>query len=336
MKTDGKNKGKNPDTVLCLEDSSFWKVVFSDIIQLDNIIVISPQVRWKGIKSRAVRTICRAHHSFRLNSIIEIPFKNIWNRYDYVYRLEDSVKRWIFTDTSIRGYSRAFIERLKTKGVRLHILFLNPVVSSYETNYAMKLVRQGYFELVYTVDRGDAEKYGFIYTNAVYSKKEIMPDDNRWKIFYIGIAKNRLHELHSIAEFFQETKSIFYISGVPETEKKALNNVVYNHPMNYEDVLQVVAKSDCILEVLQPGQKGFTFRTYEALCYDKKLITNNQDIKNQSFYDSKFIKVYTNIDSSFLEFISNGEMPNYNYKGEYSPIKLYKDMLLREKNDSAK
>lgn len=336
MQTDGRNKGKNPDTVLCLEDSTFWKVVFSDIIQLDNVVMISPQVRWKGINSRAAKTICRIHHSFRLNSIIEIPFKSIWNRYDYVYRLEDSVKRWIFTDTSVRGYDRASIERLKTKGVRLHMLFLNPVVSSYETDYAMKLVGQGYFELVYTVDRGDAEKYGFIYTNSVYSKKEIMPNDNIWKISYIGIAKNRLHELHSIAGFFQETKSIFYISGVPDSEREPLSNVIYNHPMNYEDVLQVVAKSDCILEVLQSGQKGFTFRTYEALCYNKKLLTNNQDIKNQPFYNSKFVKVFTSIDSSLLEFISNEEVPNYNYKGEYSPINLYRDMLLREKNDSVK
>lgn len=331
MKRNDKNKRQKPDTVLCLEDSNFWKVVFSDITQLDNIVMTSPQMRWKGINPLA-KKICRMHHSFRLNSIVEIPFKKIWNRYDFVYNLEDSIKRWIFTDTSVRQYDRAAIERLKEKGIRMHMLFLNPTMSSYETEYAMRLVREGYFELVYTVDRGDAQKYGFLYTNSVYSKKEIKSDDSRWKISYIGTAKNRLTELHRIADILQETKSIFYITRVDKNERKVLNNIVYNHPMNYEDILKVVVKSDCILEVLQPGQKGFTYRTYEALCYNKKLLTNNQDIRNQSFYDSRFIRVFTDFDSSLLEFINDGVMPNYNYNDEYSPIKLYRDILSREKN----
>lgn len=320
------------DTVLCLEDSDFWRICFSDIISMENVVLITPKTRWVGLRSGITSVLCRIHHSWRLNSIIDIPCKSLWNKYDYACNAE--VERWIFTDTSVRGYDRSTLKKLKERGIKLYLLFLNPMISTHETGYALNLVKEGFFELIYTIDHDDAKQYGFIFTNSVYSKMNIEQDDSiSWKVSYIGAAKNRLSELHSLARLFEKMKSILYISGVKREDQLPLSNVVYNHSMDYASVLRVVTMSDCILEVVQKGQRGFTFRTYEAICYNKKLVTNNTEIKACDFYDPKYIKIYSEIDNTLIDFIKDNTMPNYHYDGRYSPKNLYNDILRREKHE---
>jgi hypothetical protein len=330
-------KSNHPDTIVCLEDSDFWEICFSDILDMDNVELTTPQKRWSGIKSRFAEKLCRFHHSWRVNSIINLPLKGLWDKYDFVCNVEVGVKRWLFTDTSVRGYDRSALKKLREKHIKLHLLFLNPMISSRETEYALQLVKEDYFDLVYTVDKDDASEYGFNFTNAVYSKRNITNNHHcsNWKVSYVGAAKNRLPELHAIAAIFEQMKSIFYINGVKREERCPLSNVIYNHAMDYAEVLRVVDMSDCIVEVLQKGQRGFTFRTYETICYNKKLITNNVDIKECEFYNPRYIKIYSEIDDELIDFIENNTMPDYQYDGRYSPVNLYNDILRRERNEES-
>lgn len=323
-------------TVLVLEDSDFWEIVFSDLIEQETVELVTPSIRWKSVPNRILSFICRLHHSYRLNKIVNLPFKAVWNKYDYLYKDLSGVKRWIFTDTSVRGYDRKSLMKIKKQGAKLYMLFLNPISSSFETEYAFKFVQIGMFDAVFTVDLLDAKKYDFIYTAAVYSKKEMNACNSNWTVSYVGAAKSRLKMLHQLAELLQNTKSIFYITGVAEKYRQALRNVVYNQPMKYKDVLQIVNKSECIFEVVQDGQTGFTFRTYEAICYDKKLVTNNQGIINMEFYNPDYIKVFTKPDITILDFINNGKKAKYNYSGQYSPIQLYNEIVERERHDISK
>ena len=66
--------------------------------------------------------------------------------------------------------------------------------------------------------------------------------------------------------------------------------------MDYKEVIDIVKQSNCILEVVQEGQNGITLRTMEAVCYGKKLLTNNKNIVKYPFYDSKYISVFEDID----------------------------------------
>ena len=59
--------------------------------------------------------------------------------------------------------------------------------------------------------------------------------------------------------------------------------------IEYDKYLDLISKSKCILDYNQKGQTGLTLRPMEALFFNKKLITNNKDIKNYNFYNSKNI-----------------------------------------------
>jgi hypothetical protein len=52
---------------------------------------------------------------------------------------------------------------------------------------------------------------------------------------------------------------------------------------------------------MQPGAVGYTFRTSEALLYNKKLITNNQPIENAPFFNADNIIVLNELSNDFFE-----------------------------------
>ena len=57
----------------------------------------------------------------------------------------------------------------------------------------------------------------------------------------------------------------------------------------YEEVLKYVKNTQCILDIVQKGQEGLTRRIMEAMFFNKKLVTNNDQIQQYDFYDRKNI-----------------------------------------------
>ena len=60
-----------------------------------------------------------------------------------------------------------------------------------------------------------------------------------------------------------------------------------------------------ILELMREGQNGLSFRVFEAIALEKKIITDNENIKNYDFYNPDNILVLdknmTNINSDFFQ-----------------------------------
>lgn len=54
--------------------------------------------------------------------------------------------------------------------------------------------------------------------------------------------------------------------------------------MPYSEVIHNVKQCKAILELISDGQTGITQRPYEAMHYGKKLITNNREVMQYSFY----------------------------------------------------
>ena len=75
--------------------------------------------------------------------------------------------------------------------------------------------------------------------------------------------------------------------------------------VSYDEYLKMIAESKCILDYNQEGQVGLSLRPMEALFLERKLITNNTDIKNYDFYnhDNVFILGEDNI-NEIKEFIN--------------------------------
>lgn len=151
------------------------------------------------------------------------------------------------------------------------------------------------FDQIITFDLEDARRYGFHnYKNGVYEAltSDQIESEERNDVFFVGQAKNRLEKIHDCYRSFIENGLAcdFWITGVKEEDMKYKDRIHYNQNLTYHDVIKKIRASRCILEIMQRGGTGYTYRTYEAICYRKKLISDNSYLKQAEFYnDEDFI-----------------------------------------------
>lgn len=62
----------------------------------------------------------------------------------------------------------------------------------------------------------------------------------------------------------------------------------------YQENLNHVLSSSLLIDVQIQSQSGLSFRIFESIGYDKKLITTNKDVANYEFYDPNNILIWNN------------------------------------------
>lgn len=62
--------------------------------------------------------------------------------------------------------------------------------------------------------------------------------------------------------------------------------------IQYEENIYFLNQSDLLIDIVNPIHNGLSFRTFEAIYYKKKLVTNNSLIKNYDFYHQNNILVW--------------------------------------------
>lgn len=182
-----------------------------------------------------------------------------------------------------------------------------------------------YFDMVITIDEGDAQKYGLefhpFFYSAIDKEDASLPESD---CFYIGNAKERLDDILQVYKLLTENglKCDFHIVGVPEGKQCYKDKISYNKPMNYDDVVCHVKKTKVLLEVMQEGQTSGTLREHEAVIYGKKLITNNRYISTRSFYSKNNIFVFNKACDIDMEFVKKVKEIVYEGKADISPRTL--------------
>lgn len=212
------------------------------------------------------------------NSILFRIFKklNILNSFFYNSWKKD-IEQYDVVILGENGYSKSISKYIRKKNKKCKILmyFWNNINEVYA-----KHLKDENIDEFWTFDKDDARKYNMKYNPQFYTNN-IQLENNlqEFDIVFLGRAKKRKNEIMSLKDDFeqQNLKCKFIII---EDEK---------HYIQYEEYLNLISKSKCILDYNQNGQTGLTLRPMEALFFNKKLITNNSDIKNYDFYNSKNI-----------------------------------------------
>ena len=70
-----------------------------------------------------------------------------------------------------------------------------------------------------------------------------------------------------------------------------------------------------------------TLRYYEAITYNKKLITNNEMVKKLPFYNPYYMFVFCDPEDIDLAWVKRSVKVDYHYNNEFSPKELVKDII---------
>jgi hypothetical protein len=309
--------------VIFQTSSEYYKVSYSDLYKRNDVIYID---NLNPNSSKIAEALFRIHHSEKVNKIIRLPFKNIWfpNYFKNTFINNLPICFIVNARWMQFPYFQEYIEYLKKSySSSKFVCFYQDLVETHPGADPKKLI--DLFDLILSYDKGDAEKYRLTYHPTVFSEFIVASDNNipECDVYFIGLAKDRLELILDV--FFQLKKERmvcdFYLSGVPISKRIEENGLNYIDKMSYIDNLKHVVRTKCILEIIQTKAKGSTIRTWEAIMYDKKLLTNNLTITEDYYYNSNYISLLNNknIDFSFLK--NNNSYINP-YKHQISPNKL--------------
>lgn len=180
------------------------------------------------------------------------------------------------------------------------------------------------YDYVLSYNPGDVRKYGFIQTNVFTSKHNIYlinkPVD--YDLSFIGQAKDRLPVLKQIFNYLRENgcKCDFVVVG--DVVKNEDGMVFTDKYIPYIDYILRECASNCILEILKDDTEGSTLRCWEAVYYNKKLLTNWKGVFQFPFYNPLYMRYFETIDDIDLDFLIEKIQVDYHYQDENSPMKL--------------
>ncbi len=282
----------------------------------------------------------KIHNSGFISKYVKLPFKNIWYTKPKLNIDKNKQYSIIIIDAAMKMYSTNQLNKLfSLKNVNGTLVLLNSMNAESAAIFDIKSrMLKINWKNIYTFDPKDAEKYNFKYLGCCYySKKsyeEIMSSDLECEkssdAYFVGSLKGNRKQL--ILDVFEKCiKNKLYadfqimLSGAARIQDKPYEDTINYFTggwLPYEHILKKTLNTNVIIEVLQQGQNGPSLRYYEAVCYNKKLLTNNPEIVNLPFYDERYMKFFSTAEDIDTDWIYKKENIEYNYQNEFSPINM--------------
>ena len=188
-----------------------------------------------------------------------------------------------------------------------------------------------YFDYTITYNPVDADAYGFHYVETPYCR--IIPKTDEIPsvdVLYIGAAKvqadpKRYEGIMRVFESLQARNFIcdFSIIGVPQELRSYEEKINFDKWVYYSDSIKKVNRSRVILEVTQAGETGTTLRFFEAIAYNKKLVTTNKCMAEHPLFSKNNMHILdfedSNWEESLCAFVASGEPAVYSTYEQMSP-----------------
>lgn len=300
-----------------------WKSSINEL----GITFINEILPYKG--NKLLSFLCFVHYRIRSKFLRILPFTCIWYKYfERRFGLDKNIENIIIIyDWNFLTRDFAFLNYLRREyhNIKIVYLYSNIVKASGSEVYHITNDLLKHYDHVFAFDKLDSEKYGFEYSPLIYTTNEAKRvSEYKYDLFYIGKAKDRYRQLIEIYEKAKECglTTNFNIVGVPENDQLYKNEINYQ-PLTYEEVIGYMNESRCFVDAIQGGSTALTIKTCEAVLFDRKLVTTNENVKNEPFYHPENIFIYPN-DVDLKEFIKS---PLIKYteqeKNYFSPMSLF-------------
>lgn len=311
--------------------------IFGDLEGLENVYIQTVE----GYNS--INRFERMMRKIIFNNNIEIPFKLSWYQMFGIPFYKNEKYYFLIDSGVLRFYPYVFWQKISKKSnIYLNLLLFNSMdASSPNIKDFKNEIINGNWNEVYTYDKYDAEKYGWNYFGLSYfsKPKEVKNTSELSDIYFVGGLKGNRDSL--ILDTFKTLHSngikctfdLYCYSDKQYSERKYDEFINYYRKWKcYDEIQKEIVSTNCILEILQEGQRTQSVRYFEAIFYNKKLLTNNPNIFNLPFYDERYMHYFSKPEDIDLEWVRNCENIDYGYNGEFSTLKLLEKIKFNIKN----
>lgn len=151
-----------------------------------------------------------------------------------------------------------------------------------------------FFDKVYSYEKKDVNDYNLAFiSNFIYLNESKVRPFRSAKLFTILSKDYRFNTILKLSHYLKKNQ-VNYQFLVHSDKAQPSNEYVefIRDRKNNNQVLEYINQCSIIVDVHKYGiQDGLTFRVFESLYFEKKLITTNQDIKTYDFYDKNNIAI---------------------------------------------
>lgn len=165
------------------------------------------------------------------------------------------------------------------------------------------------YDAVYSFDRSDVKKMkNIVYLPLFHTIENIeLPEKIKEErdLLFVGVdysdritiikeMVNKCNQLSLKFDNYLISSKISYFRKKVSFQKRYRNVVLDDFrfsKISYNDFLDMIRTSKCVLDINMERQAGLTMRTIEVLALGKKLITTNEWIKDEPFYNETLICV---------------------------------------------
>ena len=228
-------------------------------------------------------------YNFILKTFTNKNIKNIYYGNEILKKLEENPEKQDVILT-LKGDFIDPIAILKFKKyTKKSIAYFNDSVSRYPK---IKEVISA-FDEVYSFEKYDCRKNNLKFiTNWIYPMQMNKAGNEKYQVYNISSKDKRTAVLSKIAALLKEKKIKYKIIIFHKKNKVKDPNLEFTSvPIPLSEVNDNLYNSQILLDINRKGQSGLSFRIFESIGLEKKLITTNADIKNYDFYNPNNILV---------------------------------------------
>lgn len=205
------------------------------------------------------------------------------------------------------NFSEDFLTLVRSKSNKV-VGYMWDGIKTKQSRYLLKT--RFLFDKLFSFNKDDIEKFSELklsFTTNFYYNHNINVFEKSTDIKYIGsIFINRKDLIaynfcKRITDDFHIT--IFMDIGSLEKDDMIMSEKVtyiYSH-IPYLETLNLINDSKAILDICRDDHKGLSFRFFESIQLEIKIITNNKDVVNYDFYNSENIMVIEDFNDFKIE-----------------------------------
>ncbi|MDN3673911.1 hypothetical protein QWY99_12700 [Flavobacterium branchiarum] len=268
------------------------------------------------------------------NIIDELKKRNIdanhidASKFKYKYtsvfdKILNSINKAFFNkNKKVAALENYLVEQVKEWGHHDVILFIRPDKISRETHLELKKLTNTYlayiydscrrfpidnivdgvFDEIFSFDLIDTKKYQFTFiSNYIYMEKRAITLENANENIFIVISiDERFPFLNNLANYLSSQSIPFKFMLVGKKVPKNINqNIIYSKKLVFPEELKAdFENSKIFLDLIRKDHNGLSFRIFEALAMQKKIITTNKSISEYDFYNPNNILILDENDSN--------------------------------------
>ncbi len=282
----------NYNYVVLGSTDEYYMLSYSDLSKSGCCKYMSEPFEGKSILNKVLRMIHKVHMSQKINSIISLPFKAVWNSF-LVDDCFKNGKKYCFVFFSAGPFTDhipyGFVDVLKKRFPNSKFVVFYQDLIEHKRLVSINDFKTFCDEL-YSFDYKDSEKYNVNYYPLVYSMLNLH-DSNKITsdVYFCGALKNRWDDIYRAYSYFSKKGCVCDFIIVTKDKRiiekyKNLQGLIFVDSFSYRENLLHASQTKNILELMQKNGTGYTIRACEAVALRKRLLSNNKFLEKAPFY----------------------------------------------------